>query len=208
MTGRPDVSICVATFGDLAYWRPWIDQAVASAEDQTIPVEVVPFHLPESDPRLLGRARNRAAELATGHEIAFLDADDSLGRGYAEALLGAAGDVRVPAVSTQRIDGTWTRAYRLGRAKRMTEAAWPVIGSMMHRADFLRLGGFREDLEWGEDLEWWIWCERSGLSFTQVDEAVYQVGYREGSRKSLRYRGPIRNRILAEARGPLRVNPH
>lgn len=186
------VTVCIATYGNDSYWRPLREVAAKSAQSQSVPCDLVFSHIPDSDARNCGPSRNIAAEKATTEWLLFLDADDTIERDCVENLLAMPGDVRVPAISCQRVDGSWTEHKRLsGRF------AW-VIGSLVRRSDFNRLGGFRPRV-WGEDSEFWLRCELSGLKFSHSDDAVYRVGYRPESRKTYKYRDALWSKIQAEA---------
>lgn len=191
-------SILIATFGDRAYWDRLADQAVASAEVQTVPVEIIRHHIDDPDQRACGRARNEAAKRATGDRLLNLDADDLLAPDFMEHMLAhLEGDVVVPSIQNQRPNGTWTEPGVL-QPCRMLDGAWPVIGSLIRTEDFWRIGGFR-DLEWGEDSDLWLRAELAGLTFSRCRAAVYRIGYREGSRKSHKTRDAIWQKLRMEA---------
>jgi len=186
------VTICIATYGDDSYWRPLREVAAKSAQSQSVPCDLVFSHIPDSDARNCGPSRNIAAEMATTEWLLFLDADDTIDRNCVEKLLAMPGDIRVPAISCQRVDGTWTEHKKLsGRF------AW-VIGSLVRRSDFNRLGGFRPRV-WGEDSEFWLRCQMSGLSFSHSDDAIYRIGYRPDSRKTYKYRDALWSKMQTEA---------
>lgn len=191
-------SIIIATFGDRATWDAIAAPALASALRQTVPCQVVRHHIDEADPTLCSRARNEAMALATSEWALVLDADDSISDDCIEHLLAAEGDIRVPAIACQRPDGTWSEVRPLKARRTQLDGVWPVIGSLIRVSDFMRLGGFRPRV-WGEDSEYWLRCELSGLKFGQSEKAVYRIGYRENSRKTFVHRNGLWLKIKQEA---------
>lgn len=193
------VSIIVATFGPRAVWDPLAARALASAEAQTVPVEVVRHHIDDPDQRVCGRARNEAIARASGEWLVILDADDELAANYVERMLEADGDIRVPARSVLHGD-VWSPP-ELVRRRPMSVAPWVLIGAMHRRTTWERLGGFREDVESQEDKDYWLRADMARLKFVEVPGAVYRVHNRPGSRKRHPGRDAIWRQILREARG-------
>ena len=169
-----EVSIVISTFGDHAIWDELAERAEASARAQTVPCEVIRFH-GES----LAQTRNRGVELAHGSWIVVLDADDQLGPSYVKDMLKASGDVRFPMITRLYADGhSVHRSYKAGH---ILTQNFCVVGSMVRRTDFLRVGGFDEEWPMFEDWTLFIKLWLEGLDF-QPSTAVYIAHDRPRSR--------------------------
>lgn len=172
------LSVIVATFGDHEKWGPLADRAVASVEAY-LDVELVRHHIDDLDPRNCGRVRNEAVARSSGEWITVLDADDEHAPGYGAAMIAAAqmGCVLVPArCGWDARRGAWGAVIAdVGRPSTLTRNRAIVIGSAFERATWERVGGFREDLEWGEDCAFWLACERAGVRFVLASNAVYRM---------------------------------
>ncbi len=169
----------IATFGpDKDVWNDYARRALASIENQTRkPDGVIRIHGDS-----LHEARNSAAEQCKSDWIVFCDADDCLEKNYVSAMLAGQGDVRYPSVQmfVKEIIGE----PRLLNAGSLLEGNYIVIGAMIRRKDFLRLGGFH-DLPFSEDHEFWIRCWIDGLNIQPCKDAIYQMYVREGSRNDV-----------------------
>lgn len=173
-----NVSICIATFGDEAWSELAWSRAYPSALGQS--KDIVVYH---GD--TLASARNRAAEMAMGDGIVWLDADDELCPGYIEEMRYAA--------SGQFGLGPFVFAPAMqhpgGRAGIPNLGKWPdanevCIGAMYDRDFFLGvLDGFRE-LPSLEDYDLALRAVKAGARIVHVPEAVYCAHVTPGSRNS------------------------
>jgi len=172
------LSVIVATFGDHEKWDPLADRAVASV-DAHPDVELVRHHVDDPDPRNCGRARNEAIARGSGEWITVLDADDEHMPGYGAAMIAAAqpGCVLVPArCGWNAKRNAWGDVVaNAGSPSSLMANRRIVIGSAFERSTWERMGGFREDLAWGEDCAFWLACERAGVRFVLVADAVYRM---------------------------------
>ena len=188
------LSIIVATFGPHDTWDPLAARALASLEPHP-DVEIVRHHIDDPDPRNCGRARNEAISRSTGEWITVLDADDEHAPGYGAAMIAAAqpGCVLVPArCGWDARRGEWGAVTaNVGQTSTLTRNRSIVIGSAFERATWDRIGGFREDLEWGEDCAFWLACERAQLRFVSVPGAVYRMHRRPGGRRQFEGRDSL-----------------
>jgi len=108
----------------------------------------------------VSEVRNRAAAVATGRYLAFVDADHELARGWAAAAIDLLADDRVWAAGAQYHappDGTWVqRTYDWFRHHPVgtMETSWLPSGNLVIRRDaFAAIGGFDTSLETCEDVD-------------------------------------------------------
>ncbi|MBU6175938.1 MAG: glycosyltransferase, partial [Planctomycetes bacterium] len=109
----------------------------------------------------VGAMRNRGVALADGEIIAFVDSDHEVALDWLEKGLNALrADARIIAAGSHYLppeEGTWVQRiwgiHRLrGRSPR--EVDWLGSGNLfVRRSDFLKVGGFREELTAAEDVD-------------------------------------------------------
>ena len=176
-----DLTVIVATYGDLDFWDPLAARAVASIAGQA---PVVRIH---GD--TLHDARNAGAAEASTDWLCFLDADDELEGGYLEAMAEGSATVRAPSVRYVRPAGRPPRPVmprvaghrHACTADCLDQGNWLVIGSIVPRDLFLEVGGFR-DFTWSEDWDLWVRCWQAGATFEPIPDAVYRAHVRPDSR--------------------------
>lgn len=194
---KETVSVIVAYFGDRGTWEPLVLRACISVEKQTVQVELL-----VSYGETLKDARNDAAWVATGDYLIFLDADDELDSRYVESMLGVYGDIRQPS-TLGVVDGVEDDAPVLIPKKSLLLGNYIVIGAMVLRDFFVRVGGF-DDLPVAEDWSLWLRCWIEGAQITECPNAIYKVHVRPGSRNQQPGLGDIysnlRQRYIQEAR--------
>lgn len=112
------------------------------------------LHLVSEQTPGVGRAKNAGAEKASGQVLVFLDADSRMARDLARevALLyttHAAGSIRVSADGGTSFERAFFSLMEFGKVR------FGIRAQMMYcdRGLFLRLGGFRPDLQIAEDLD-------------------------------------------------------
>ncbi len=193
------VSVVIATYGNEDEWKPLVLRAMQSAWDQSVlPHEVLHEHGPS-----LAKARNAGAERAKGDWLIFLDADDELSHGYIEAMVGSYGDVCRPSTLGISPDGSEDNAPVLIPRKPLIDGNFIVIGAMIERERFLRLGGFNE-LPILEDWDLWLRFAVDKAEIVDVPDAIYRVHVRENSRNTDRSgHGAIYSQIRAKYRRQL-----
>jgi glycosyltransferase involved in cell wall biosynthesis len=194
--GAINVSVLIATYGtedwrELAWSRAY-PSAAAQSED------VQCFHDPEGT---IASVRNELAASAKGDWLLFLDADDEIAPGYLDAMRAAheqdRGDGPLLLTPAINIKG---RFYKEGPIE---ETNWLVIGTLVQRDLFNRVGGF-SDLPHGfEDWQLWLKCSKAGARIVKVPNAVYRRYVNATSVKSetwgdAEWQVATHNRILAE----------
>jgi hypothetical protein len=193
------VSVLVATFGHTKWKHLARTRAIPSADVER-PHEVLSRH---DAGGTLASVRNRLAEEATGDFLCHLDADDQLAPGYLDAMAHAwyayigpqltrhpplAGPpLLVPAVQYLRDDEPFgqpaipARGEDPNAARRMIEINCCVVGTLVPRNLFLKIGGFREALADGtplsslEDWDVFLRCQIAGARLVPVPAAVYRA---------------------------------
>jgi glycosyltransferase involved in cell wall biosynthesis len=163
------VSVLIATYGssdwhDLAWSRAY-PSAVAQTED------VQCFHDPEGT---IASVRNELAATARGDWLCFLDADDELAPGYLDAMaaVGGANVLLTPAVRYVR-KGRPSPPQFNDRGIPLTRDNWLVVGTLVRRTLFERVGGFEDYPHGFEDWSLWYKCEKAGARIVKVPQAVY-----------------------------------
>ncbi|GBD30120.1 Poly-beta-1,6-N-acetyl-D-glucosamine synthase [bacterium HR32] len=119
------------------------------------------------------RAKNAGARAASGRWLIFLDADSVASPNLARAVLARAeagwpaGSIRVVADSQDPLDRGFFALLEFGKQ------LFSIRAQMFYcRADlFAQLGGFQEDLQIAEDLEFLRRLEAAGLPTCHVTEA-------------------------------------
>lgn len=177
------ISCVIATHGDETWRELASTRALPSTNGQGF-LEVIQSHLPNGT---LAESRNAGAAQAQGEWLLFLDADDELAPGFADAMRGAVkrqGDSKprlyTPAViyarnATRPAPKIWPKMdFKVGN--------WCVIGTMIARDLFLTIGGFRE-YELYEDYALWAMAEaQAGVEVVEVPEAIYIAHFNRKSR--------------------------
>jgi glycosyltransferase involved in cell wall biosynthesis len=176
-------SVLVCTYG-AERWQRVAERAAASARAEQ-PFEVITLHEPDLP---LEDVRNRAAHAARGDWLCFLDGDDELEPGYLEAMAVASMTVW-PALLIPAARYVDARRRRQSPPRIPNRESGPfthinhaVIGSLVPRALFLEVGGFRHGYGPYEDWELWLRCLRAGAELVYVPNAVYRVHVTRGSR--------------------------
>ena len=177
------ISVCIGTYGS-PKWAALAQRAIASARHQATPAhEVLHLHA-----HTLHEARNGAAQDATGEWLCFLDADDELDEHYIEAMTLAADHVGPallrPATLGIYPDGHTDDEPVVHPPKPLLRANFMIIGTLIRRDQFLRLGGF-DDLPVFEDWELWIRAWRDGAALRAVPDAIYRVYVNTTGRNSV-----------------------
>lgn len=201
-----DVTVVIATYGDIAWLRLAVDRAVPSVMAQG-----VEFVLVHGD--TLHAARNRGLAQVSTEWVCFLDADDELEDGYFQAMSAAVADLRAPAVRYvrpgERPHEVEPRMPRItGHIHQCTTDClqygnWLAIGTCVRKELLDRVGGF-EDWPVYEDFDLWVRCVAIGASTEPVPGAVYRAHVRRDSRNRGKLRPDEKHKVhqdIARARG-------
>lgn len=179
------VSVVIGTFGS-EDWRNEGQEAMFSVHDQT----VMPVSIHHRHATTLAEARNAGAASADGDWLCFLDADDRLHPGYIEAMTKAIeelGEKKALLQPSHRND----KDRPTGKAGEITiippcnlrQGNYLIIGTVVPRETFIKVGGFSDEFELYEDWELWIRCAlNERLPVHQVPDAIYEIKVREASR--------------------------
>ena len=171
-----EISVIVATYGDPSWAQMAEIRAVASLDEQDMD-EFVTLH------QLTGTratSLNDGADQATGDWLLFLDADDELAPGYVGAMRRAlerehedAHALLTPAVQ-KIMKGRPGQPSFFDRGISLRDDNWLVIGTLIHKDLFHRVGGFPDYPHGFEDFALWSKCYRVGARVVKVPDAVYR----------------------------------
>lgn len=176
------ISVIVATYGGIEWLHLARDRAHPSVLRQNDDCEVLLHHDPEGT---RASSLNDGAARTNGEWLLFLDADDELAPGYVWAMRRALEQHRddgtrnvlfTPAVQ-QIKKGRPSAPFFFDRGISLREDNWLVVGTMIHRDLFWRVGGVDEYPHGFEDWALWSKCYRVGAEIVKVPDAVYLYYY-------------------------------
>lgn len=134
------------------------------------------------DAGTISSCRNALAAQATGEWLCFLDADDELGPGFLEAMRAARARMKAkqhlhtmlltPAVVRVRKHQDTTPFFH--PSIDLAQANWLVIGTLIQRRLFEKIGGFQNYPHGLEDWALWSSAYRAGAKVIKVPEAIYR----------------------------------
>lgn len=177
------ISVIIATYGDtewpyLAVSRPLPSLVRQDSHD------VVLKHEREGT---RATSLNNGAKQAAGDWLIFLDADDELAPGYVKAMAAQVFGIGLlqPEAVKQMLFTPAVQHIRKGRPSppnpvfmdrgiSLRDDNWLVIGTMIHRDLFNRVGGFDEYPHGFEDWALWSKCFRVGATVVKVPDAIYR----------------------------------
>jgi len=171
------ISVIVATYGEEEWKTLAYERAVPSVIGQNTGVdEIIPEHLYNGT---RATSLNHGAAMSAGDWLLFLDADDELAPGYIGAMRRAVEQnlggrvLLTPAV--QQIRKGRPRAPFFFPECDFRTGNWLVIGTLIQRALFMEIGGFREHPHGLEDWNLWARAVRAGATVVKVPDAVYRA---------------------------------
>jgi GT2 family glycosyltransferase len=168
-----------------------------------------------SDNVRVSELRNRAARVANGDILAFIDADNEIVSGWTRAALESLRLERVGAVGAlylAPLDGTWVQrayGYLRGRASGQHDTHWLGSGNIaVWRKAFDAIGGFDTTLEACEDVDF---CQRLRATGLRLVSDARLKSIHHGDPETLsdlflaeRWRG--RDNLRVSLRGPIRLS--
>lgn len=166
------ISVVVATYGG-DVWRDMArERAIPSTWEQGHD-ELVTSHEPDGT---RATSLNNAASCATADWLLFLDADDELAPGFVGAMRRALEHTAPTVLLTPAVQQV--RKGRPGRPFFYPECSletgnWLIIGTLISRELFTRIGGFGEHPHGLEDWNLWAKAVRAGATIVKVPDAVY-----------------------------------
>lgn len=147
---------------------------------------------------------------ATGNWVLLCDADDEFAPGYVGAMRRALEQNQddgpkvlfTPAVQHIRKGRPGAPSF-MDRGISLRDDNWMVIGTMIHRDLFWRVGGFDEYPHGFEDFALWSKCYRLGAEVVKVPDAVYRYFYNPQSAhkrgwRDRRWQVATHQRVVAE----------
>jgi GT2 family glycosyltransferase len=195
------VAVIIASFGETEPWNTLSKRAVTSVERQ----QRLPDRLYRIHDKSLHEARNNGAAAVSTDWLCFLDCDDELEPGYLHAMMSAvkSGDGKnellYPKVRYVHEGDTpeaiSTRKPVVLVRKPLWQGNFMVIGTLVRREIFKKVGGFR-DLRAYEDWDLWIRCWMKGCDVRLVPGAIYRAWYRKGSRNAIDNPILLQNEII------------
>lgn len=170
------ISIIITTYGDESWKELAQKRAIPSTKDQGA-YEVIIHHDEFSE---IGPARNHAAEKATGEWLLFLDADDELEHEYVDAMTAAICDERRPEPALLQPAVRYVRKGQMQNPilipeKDLSTDNYLVIGTVLRRSLFRKVGGFGDYPHGFEDWSLWAKCWREGARVYPVPRAIYNA---------------------------------
>ena len=177
------ISCVVGTFGSHSWKNMAEKRAIPSTASQGF-LEVLHVH-----DETLAIARNRGALHAKGKWLLFLDADDELAPGFVDRMIESMNHQRQrPALFTPAVcyaHGNVRPKPKIWPRMDFKVGNWCVIGTLIERSLFQKLGGFREYLLY-EDYALWAMAAEAGAEVFEVPEAVYIAHHARLSRNRSR----------------------
>jgi glycosyltransferase involved in cell wall biosynthesis len=189
-------SVIVATYGDIEPWETLSKRALQSVALQTHPPEEI--HRIHKD--TLHEARNEGAILSKSDWLCFLDADDELEPDYIREMticrsrLPSLCYPRVRHINDPSVDPMSYPAVSLP-ARPLYTGNYMVIGTLVLRNQFIKLGGFR-NLPAYEDWDLWIRCCVDGATPVLVHGAIYRAHLNRNGRNQVKNPGELCKQII------------
>jgi GT2 family glycosyltransferase len=199
------ISVIIATYGGEEWMRLVARRAYPSVMDQGADEEFTPHYYDGTRASSL----NNGAAMSNSDWLIFLDADDELAPGYVAAMRRALEQsddgnqtLFTPAVQHIRKGRPGQPAF-MDRGISLRDDNWMVIGTMIHKDLFHRVGGFDDYPHGFEDWALWSKCHRLGATVVKVPDAVYRYFHNPQSKhkqgwRNRRWQVETHQRVAAE----------
>jgi len=163
--------------------------AIASAEAQTVPCDVIVIADPDSNGA--GYTRNRGIEQCQTAFCTFLDADDVLDPHFAEICLDALAHYAQSHTAPRYVYTDWIGAHNARQIAPAPCVAWTektfhLVTAVVPTARARLIGGFDEAMAGVEDADFYVRLRLSGICGIHVEAPL--VSYREGGQRSIQAR--------------------
>lgn len=184
------VSVLIATYGEDEWKKLALARAVPSAERE-FPHEVIRMHRTKAS---IAEVRNAAARKASGEWLCFLDADDELAPGYIDAMTltaernRRAGEPILLTPIVQKVTRGRPSPPTFYPEVSLLTGNWLVIGTVLRRDLFFKVGGFGDYPHGFEDWSLWAKCAKVGARVVKVKGAVYRQYINPRSKHRLGWR--------------------
>lgn len=160
-----------------------VQQAVQSAQAQTVPAHVIVLH--DTEGRGAAYARNQGAQQGVAPFIVFLDADDVLAPTFVEECLKAWVRHGSGYVYTD-----WMRGNRRFKPpvtlNIFTEGLWHIVTTLLPRKAFETVGGFDEQIATLEDEDLYRRLHRVGVCPHHVELPLVEYHATQGHSAQVR----------------------
>lgn len=165
------LSVLISSYGHLR----WKDLAYNHAYPSTVGQgfhEVLVLH---EENMTLAEVRNANAARATGEYLCYLDADDTLDAGFNQAMEVAISGLKKNAKVLLSPSVKYSNSRNppsIWPQMDIKDGNWMIIGTVLPRKLFLRVGGFDK---YGLYEDWALWgkCMKDGAVPHEVPDAVY-----------------------------------
>ena len=163
------VSIVIATYGS----EDWRDLAMSRAYPSCIDQGAHEIIVGHDEDATIAQVRNALADKTSGDWLCFLDADDELAPGYIDAMEQVGGDQVLLTPSVQKVRNGRVSPPTFYKEIALNVANWLVVGTLVRRELFMRVGGFGDYPHGFEDWSLWAKCWKAGARPVRVPKAVY-----------------------------------
>lgn len=201
------VTICISTYGGREWETLAQERALPSALEQDAD-EVLVGH---DDDGTIASIRNELGGMAQSDWLCFLDADDRLAPGYLDAMRRAwgqaGGDDGTPRLLTPQV--SYVRKNRpmrprfLDRGISLQDDNWLIVGTLVQKDLFVKVGGFGDYPHGFEDWSLWAKCWKAGAEIVKVPDTIYYAHMNPRSKhrtqwRDRRWQVEMHNKVRAE----------
>lgn len=192
MDGKPKVTVIIPAFLRNAQDIIWLEEAIDSVLDQTVALKAIIVENGSSVfPNLSGRisiihsdmglskARNAGISLCDTEFFFPLDCNDWIPENALEILLAkypGKGFVYGSTMLFRHERGAGDQQFYEAKAydfKEVMKMVYFPNGALQRKADWETIGGYREDLPFLEDWDYWMTAGERGICGTAIPDLIY-----------------------------------